>query len=137
MIRLTGQPIDINGVFDAARSPAAGAVVMFLGTVRETTGRHQTESLDYECYREMAENELTKLETQARRKWPLVECQIVHRLGHLTVGQISAAVAVSSAHRRDAFQAAEWLIDQIKQSVPIWKKENYADGTGEWVHPET
>ena len=110
---------------------------MFLGTVRERTGQRQTESLDYECYREMAEKELAELEARATETWPLVECTIVHRLGHLEVGEASVAIAASSPHRRDAFQAAEWLIDQIKQSVPIWKKENYVDGTGKWVHPET
>ncbi len=93
-------------------------------------------SLDYECYPEMAEQKLAELESQARRRWPLVECCVVHRLGHLELGEISVAVAVSSPHRDDAFTAGRWLIDTIKQDVPIWKRENWADGTTEWVHPK-
>ncbi|HUT12894.1 MAG TPA: molybdenum cofactor biosynthesis protein MoaE, partial [Thermoguttaceae bacterium] len=75
------------------------------------------------------------LETEARRRWPLVEAAIVHRLGHLPLGEISVAIAVSSPHRHAAFEAGRWLIDRIKEVVPIWKKENYADGSDEWVHP--
>ncbi|HQU47368.1 MAG TPA: molybdenum cofactor biosynthesis protein MoaE, partial [Pirellulales bacterium] len=66
---------------------------------------------------------------------PLVECALVHRLGHLKIGEASVAAAVSSPHRQAAFEAGQWLIDTLKQSVPIWKKENWADGTHEWVHP--
>ena len=110
-------------------------MVLFLGTTREFTGRRRTESLDYDCYREMAEKELSRLESVARNRWPIVECAIVHRVGHLELGETSVAVAVSSAHRPDAFEAARWLIDTIKEVVPIWKKENWADGTSQWVHP--
>ena len=108
---------------------------MFLGTTRELTGERRTESLDYECYPEMAQKQMAELETEARRKWPIVECAIVHRLGHLGLGEASVAIAVSSPHRRDAFEAGQWLIDRLKEVVPIWKKENWADGTSEWVHP--
>ena len=137
MIRLTDQPIETAAVLSSVQSPAAGAVVLFLGTVRAITGQRQTSSLEYECYTEMAEKELAELEAEARRRWPLAECMIVHRLGHLTVGESSVAIAVSSAHRRPAFEAGQWLIDSIKQVVPIWKKENYADGTSDWVHPDS
>ncbi len=136
MIQLTDQPIDVPAVVDAARSTAAGAVVVFLGTVRKTTDGRETDSLDYECYPEMAEKKLAELETEARQRWPLTDCAIIHRLGHLGVGEASVAVAASSLHRREAFEAAEWLIDRIKQVVPIWKKENYADGASDWVHPD-
>lgn len=135
MIRLTEGRIDVSEVIDAVRCPAAGAVVCFLGTVRETSDGRRTSSLEYECYAEMAKQKLVELETQARRRWPLGDCTIVHRLGHLPVGQTSVAIAASAAHRRAAFEAAQWLIDRIKEVVPIWKKENYADGTSEWVHP--
>jgi molybdopterin synthase catalytic subunit len=83
----------------------------------------------------MAEAKLAELEEEARRRWPLVGVAIVHRLGHLEVGEASVAIAVSAAHRRAAFEAGQWFIDRIKEVVPIWKKENWADGTGEWVHP--
>ncbi len=135
MIQLTDKPIDTAAVADAVRSPAAGAVVLFLGTVREETGGRQTDSLEYEAYSEMARAKLAELEREARRRWPLVRCAVVHRLGHLAVGEISVAIAVSSAHREPAFEAGKWLIDRIKQVVPIWKKENRADGTSQWVHP--
>lgn len=137
MIRLTDKPIDAAAVVDAVRSPAAGAVILFLGTVREVTDGRRTSSLEYECYAEMAEKKLAQLETEARARWRLSGCSIVHRLGHLPVGETSVAVAVSAAHRRAAFQAGQWLIDRIKETVPLWKKENYADGTSEWLHPRT
>jgi molybdopterin synthase catalytic subunit len=136
MIQLTGQPIDTEAVLRAVRSPAAGAAVLFLGTVRELTDGRRTESLDYECFAEMAQQQLNALEADARGRWPLLKCAVVHRLGHLEVGEISVAVAVSSAHRRAAFEAGGWLIDRIKEVVPIWKKENYADGAQEWIHPQ-
>ena len=135
MIALTREPIDTAAVLQHVASHQAGAVVLFLGTTREFTGQRQTESLDYDCYAEMAEKKMSELEQQARQRWPLVECAIVHRLGRLQLGEASVAIAVSSAHRQDAFQAGQWLIDTLKEVVPIWKKENWADGTTEWVHP--
>jgi len=135
MIQLAETPIDVTAVVDSVRSPASGAVVLFLGTVRERSNGRETSSLEYECYPEMAEKKLTELEAEARRRWPLTECTVVHRLGHLAVGEISIGVAVSAAHRHPAFEAGQWLIDRIKEVVPIWKKENYADGTSDWVHP--
>jgi len=135
MIQLTHNPIDPAALLELSRSPAAGAVVLFLGTVRLTTDGRQTASLDYEAYPEMARQTLADLEAEARRRWPLAECRVVHRLGRLAVGEVSVAIATSAAHRQPAFEAAAWLIDRIKQVVPIWKKENLADGTGRWVHP--
>jgi len=135
MIALTHEPLDPTGLLAQVSSPAAGAVVLFLGTTRELTAGRRTASLDYECYPQMAEKKLAELEAEARRRWPIVECAIVHRLGHLELGEASIAIAVSSPHRADAFAAGQWLIDTIKEVVPIWKRENWADGTHEWVHP--
>jgi molybdopterin synthase catalytic subunit len=135
MISLTHQSIDPAVVLAHVASHDAGAVVLFLGTTREFTKVRQTASLDYECYPEMAEKKLAELEAQARSRWPLTGCSIVHRLGHLGLGEASIAIAVSSPHRADAFAAGQWLIDTIKEVVPIWKQENWADGTSEWVHP--
>jgi molybdopterin synthase catalytic subunit len=135
VIRITSNPIDTQSVVNTVRSPAAGAVVLFLGTVREMTGRRRTESLDYECYDAMAHAQLAELETEARTRWNLVDCTIVHRTGHLAVGETSVAIAASAAHRAAAFEAASWLIDRIKEVVPIWKRENYVDGTHDWIHP--
>lgn len=135
MIALTNERIDTASLLESVSSPEAGAVVLFLGTTRGTTGGRSTESLDYECYPAMAERKLAELEDEARRRWPVLHCGIVHRLGHLEVGEASVAVAVSTAHRQAAFEAGKWLIDTLKEVVPIWKRENWSDGTTEWVHP--
>jgi molybdopterin synthase catalytic subunit len=135
MIRLTFDPIDYVELTEAVRSTATGAVVLFLGTVRELTGGRRTVALDYDAYRPMAEVKLKELETEARGRWPIDQVGIAHRLGRLELGEISVAVAVSCPHRQDAFEAARYLIDTLKATVPIWKKENWSDGTTEWVHP--
>ncbi|HEX5103033.1 MAG TPA: molybdenum cofactor biosynthesis protein MoaE [Pirellulaceae bacterium] len=135
MISLTSEPIDSAAVLAQVSSTDAGAVILFLGTTREFTHGRRTASLDYECYPEMAEKKLADLEAEARSRWPLTGCLIVHRLGHLELGEASIATAVSSPHRQAAFEAGKWLIDTIKEVVPIWKRENWADGRSEWVHP--
>ena len=135
MISLTHDPIDYHALTESVRSPQSGAVVLFLGTVRELTAGRQTVALDYEGYPEMARVKLEELEQAARSRWPIDKVGIVHRLGHLELGDISVAVAVSCPHRHQAFDAGRFLIDELKVSVPIWKKENWADGSTEWVHP--
>jgi len=135
LVALTELPIDVQRLVDRVRSPAAGAVVLFLGTVREVTAGRKSVALQYEAYASMAEAELTRLASEAQQQWDLCQYAVVHRVGHLRVGEISVAVALSAAHRRAAFEAGQWLIDRIKQTVPIWKQERYADGTAEWVHP--
>ena len=135
MVTLTSSHLDPTALLAQVASNDAGAVVLFLGTTREFTKGRQTASLDYECYPEMAEKKLAELEAEARRRWPIIHCAIVHRLGHLDLGEASIAIAVSSPHRGDAFAAGQWLIDTIKEVVPIWKQENWADGTSEWMHP--
>ena len=135
MIELTHAPIDHAAITDRVRSNLAGAVCSFLGTVREMTAGRRTSSLDYEAYPEMALKTLADLEAEARRRWPVIDCAIVHRLGHHDLGAISVVVAVSCPHRHQAFDACRWLIDTLKEVVPIWKKEVWADGTEEWVHP--
>jgi molybdopterin synthase catalytic subunit len=135
MIGLTDKPIDVQAVLESVRSPAAGAVVLFLGTTRGTTNGRRTDYLEYECYPEMAREKMAELGEDACRRWPLVGSSIVHRFGRLDVGEISVAIAVSAAHRKPAFEAGQWLIDRIKDVVPIWKREHWADGTSQWVHP--
>ena len=109
--------------------------MLFLGTTRELTDGRQTVALDYEAYNEMAERQLADLEAEARRRWPVIECSITHRLGRVPPTEASVAIAVSTTHRRDAFEAGQWLIDSLKHDVPIWKREQWSDGTQEWVHP--
>jgi molybdopterin synthase catalytic subunit len=135
MIELTREPIDCNSLLAKATRSEAGAVLLFLGTTRELTDGRRTVALDYEAYDEMAEKKLAELEAAARRRWPLVECSIVHRLGKVPLAEASVAIVVSTPHRADAFAAGQWLIDTLKRDVPIWKQEHWADGKSEWVHP--
>jgi molybdopterin synthase catalytic subunit len=135
MIAITEVALDHAAITESVRSNRAGAVCSFLGTVREMTGDRRTASLDYEAYPEMALKKLAELEEEARRRWPILEAALVHRVGYMDLGEISVVVAVSCAHRGQAFEACWWLIDRLKEEVPIWKKEVWADGTEEWVHP--
>lgn len=135
MISLTHEPINYQALTESVRSPNSGAVVLFLGTVRELTGGRRTVALDYEGYPTMAEAKLAELEAEACLRWPIDRVGIIHRLGHLDLGDISVAVAVSCPHREQAFEAGKFLIDELKVRVPIWKKENWDDGSTEWVHP--
>jgi molybdopterin synthase catalytic subunit len=135
MIRLQAEPIDYHALTEEVRTPACGGVVLFLGTVRELTEGRKTVALDYEAYPGMAEKKMTEIEEDVRSRWPVGEIAIVHRLGHLELGDVSVAVAVSCPHRMQAFEACRHAIDRVKEIVPIWKKENWADGTAEWVHP--
>ena len=135
MVEITEGPIDAAALTERVRSPDAGAVCAFLGTVRELTGDRRTASLDYEAYPEMALRKLAELEEEARGRWPILDLAMVHRVGRLDLGEISVVVAVSCPHRHQAFDACRWLIDTLKDVVPIWKRETWADGTEEWVHP--
>ena len=135
MTEITDQPIDYIRLIESVRSNQAGAVCSFLGTVREMTGTLQTVALDYEAYPGMAEKKLAEIEAEARIRWPIQEIAMVHRLGHLDLGEISVVVAVSCPHRAEAFAACRWLIDTLKEVVPIWKRERWADGSEEWVQP--
>lgn len=134
MTRLTRDPIDYHALTEAVRSPHCGAVALFLGTVRDLTGEYRTEFLDYEAYPPMAEKKLAEIEAEVRRRWAVGEVALVHRLGRLGVGEVSVAAAVSAPHRAAAFDACRYAIDTLKEVVPIWKRENASDGTGEWVH---
>jgi molybdopterin synthase catalytic subunit len=135
MIEITESPIDHQAVTEHVRSNRAGAVCTFLGTVRELTGSRRTVALSYEAYPEMALKKLRELELEARLRWPVIELALVHRVGDLDLGEVSVAIAVSCPHRHQAFDACRWLIDTLKESVPIWKKESWEDGSQEWVHP--
>ncbi len=135
MIAIQDDPIDHAKITDFVRSRDAGAVCTFLGTVREMTAGKQTLRLDYEAYPVMARKALLALEVEARGRWPIIEVALVHRVGTIELGEISVVVAVSTPHRGDAFEACRWLMDRIKESVPIWKREIGTDGAEQWVHP--
>ncbi len=135
MVRLTHEPIDYPSLAEQVRRSHCGGIVLFLGTVRDLTGERVTAALDYEAYAGMAENKMAEIEADTRRRWPVGEMAMVHRLGHLEVGDVAVGVAVSCPHRAEAFEACRHAIDRLKELVPIWKKENWADGSTEWVHP--
>ena len=136
MISLTRDPIDVSQLTESVRSPACGAVVLFLGTVREMTGDRRTLRLGYEAYPEMAVREMERICDEAARRWPGVRVAIAHRVGHLAIGDLAVVVAAAAPHRAEAFDACRFAIDTLKETVPIWKKEVATDGAY-WVdeHP--
>lgn len=131
-IALTSDPIDAARVTDSVRSTRCGAVLLFLGTVREMTGGRKTARLTYEAYPEMAHAQMVGLAREARARWSIEAVAMVHRTGTLELGEISVAIAVASPHRKEAFAAGEWLIDELKRIVPIWKQDHWADGVTRW-----
>ncbi|QDU76371.1 Molybdopterin synthase catalytic subunit [Bremerella volcania] len=135
MVELTEKPIDVPAITGTVTSPTSGAVVLFLGTTRQFTDAKETVTLTYTAYAPMATSEMEKLESQAKARWPIDQCVLIHRLGEVPIGEASVAVAVSTPHRRDAFEAASWLMDRLKELVPVWKKEHWSGGSTDWVHP--
>jgi molybdopterin synthase catalytic subunit len=113
---------------DAIKRGEDGAVVVFDGIVRNQTRGRQTLHLDYEAYREMAEKQMRELATEANTRFNVRHVTIVHRLGRLQIGETSVLIVVASAHRAQAYEASRWLIDTLKKTVPIWKKETFVDG---------
>ena len=134
-VELVEQTIDINAVLERVKHPQAGGIVLFLGTVRDNDRGRHVKFLEYEAYQPMALKEMNRVVEEARRRWPLLGIAIVHRLGHLGVGDISVAIAVSSGHRKEAFEAGRYAIDTLKQTVPIWKKEVWDAGEA-WIGSE-
>jgi MoaE-MoaD fusion protein len=126
---LAREPIDAEKLVAAAKQGEDGAVVVFDGIVRNHTRGRQTLHLDYEAYEEMAVKQMRELAVEARTRFGVRHVTIVHRLGRLEVGETSVLIVVASAHRTQAFEACRWLIDTLKTTVPIWKRETFADGS--------
>ncbi|MFD2208481.1 molybdenum cofactor biosynthesis protein MoaE [Virgibacillus halophilus] len=129
---LTTEPITINDVYEKVVRPEAGAVATFIGTVREFTKGKRTLFLEYQAYVPMAEKKLAQIGDEIAAKWEDTQTAIVHRTGKLAISDIAVAIAVSTPHRKDAFEASRYAIERIKEIVPIWKKENWEDGT-KWI----
>jgi molybdopterin synthase catalytic subunit len=125
---LTREPINAAQMIASAKQGEDGAVVVFDGIVRNQTRGRKTLYLDYEAYEEMAAKQMEELARQARSQFGVRQVTIVHRLGRLQIGESSVLIAVASAHRAQAFDACRWLIDTLKTTVPIWKKETFVDG---------
>jgi molybdopterin synthase catalytic subunit len=128
MMEIVENTIDRRKVVDSVAGPGSGAIVTFDGTIRDNARGKPVNHLYYEAYPEMAIKELRKIRDQAMQRWPLDKMSIVHRIGKMEIGESSVFIAVSSAHRRDAFEACRFAIDTLKTTVPIWKKEHYEDG---------
>ncbi|MEX2336830.1 MAG: molybdenum cofactor biosynthesis protein MoaE [Fulvivirga sp.] len=136
MVRITEYPIDPSNVTSSVYSDAAGAVNVFIGTVRSSTKDKKVVRLEFEAYHRMAVREIKKIIEQAKQRWPVHHITIHHRVGALKIGEIAVVIAVSSPHRKEAFEACQFAIDTLKETVPIWKKEIFEDGET-WVsaHP--
>jgi molybdopterin synthase catalytic subunit len=128
VVALTREAIDADRIVAAAKSGEDGAVVVFDGIVRNHSRGRRTLHLDYEAYEEMAVGQMRELGRKARERFAVRQVTMVHRLGRLEIGETSVLIVVASAHRSAAFEACRWLIDTVKQTVPIWKKETFVDG---------
>jgi len=133
MAELVRAPIDVMPLLEAARRPECGAIDLFLGTTRDHHDGKRVLRLEYEAYERMALSALTALERTASERFQLGHCAIVHRLGLVPVTEASVAVVTSAPHRAAAFDAARWVMDELKRSVPIWKKEHFDGGGAQWV----
>lgn len=133
---ITNEPLDVGAIARRVVPANCGAIVTLDGFVRQFTKGRETEYLVYEGYQPMALKEMEKLGTQAKEQFAIENVGIVHRLGKMEIGETSVVISVASPHRRAAFEACEWLIKELKRTVPIWKKEVYADGEM-WIEGET
>ena len=135
-IQLKTKPLSITTCYDFVAGPGCGGIDLFVGTVRNETKGNLVSALNFEAYEPMAKKELKKICNQIFDKWPVKKVAIHHRLGQLGIGDIAVIIAISAAHRDAAFNACRYAIDTLKKTVPIWKKEIFADGEV-WVaaHP--
>ncbi|WP_292365844.1 MULTISPECIES: molybdenum cofactor biosynthesis protein MoaE [unclassified Methanoculleus] len=133
MISVTEDNFDVNAVIGRVRRPDMGALVTFLGTVRDDGG---TEVMELEAYEEVAKKELATIRDEAFAKYPIAAVEVVHRIGRLRVGENILLIVVGAGHRKEAFDACEYILERIKESVPIWKKE-IGKGGERWVPGES
>ncbi len=136
MLYLTENKIDTNALIEFVQTAEAGAVDIFIGTVRSKTAHKKVVRLEYEAYDKMAVKQMQEIVNEACRRWEILKYAVVHRHGILEIGEVAVVVAIATPHRQAAFAACQYIIDTLKESVPIWKKEVYEDGEI-WVaaHP--
>jgi molybdopterin synthase catalytic subunit len=132
-ILVTEAPLDSAGIRRDALDPRAGAVVLFEGCARDHHDGRPVELLAYEAFVPMAEAELGRIRTEAMARFGLERCLVHHRLGPVPLTEAAVVVATAAGHRQEAFAAAAWIMDRIKEQVPIWKREHYQDGSRNWV----
>lgn len=136
-INVTKAKLDVTSIRQAAKDPGAGAVVVFEGCTRDTHDNRLVKVLAYEAFAPMAELELERIRQEAINMYNLDKCLIHHRLGEVPILETALVVACSATHRREALDATTWIIDQIKEHVPIWKCEKYVDGANAWVEGDS
>jgi molybdopterin synthase catalytic subunit len=132
---LVRAPIDPIAIIRSVSNPGNGAVLLFLGAVRQVNDGRDVTGIDYAAYEAMAQRELEAIATEASTKFHAADVAVQHRLGELAVEDVSVAIAVGHAHRDAAYAASRFVIEELKRRVPIWKREHYTDGTREWVDP--
>lgn len=132
-IEISNTPLNIQTCYDFVQDASCGGIALFVGTVRDKTKEKEVTLLDFSTYKPMAIQEMEKIAHQALEKFPIVKIAIHHAEGSLKIGQIPVIIAVSSPHRGAAFEACEYAIDTLKETVPIWKKEHFIDGEV-WVN---
>lgn len=132
MIKISDKPIDIQACIDAVQSERAGAIDVFIGTVRNHNNAKEVVRLEFETYDVMAVKKMEELASQAYDRWDIEKIVMIHRKGVLQIGDVAVVIAVSTPHRVASFEACQWLIDTLKTVVPIWKKEIYESGE-EWL----
>ena len=132
---LVERPLDSARLLEEVASPANGAAVVFVGTVREESDGRAVTGIDYSAYKGMAERELSAIVGEAAERFGTDRIVVEHRLGTLEVGEASIVIAAAHPHRARAFDAARFVIEEVKQRLPVWKREHYTDGTREWVDP--
>lgn len=130
---VTEEPIDPARMLGGALTPADGAALLFWGVVRQENDGRAVSQLEYSAYAAMAQKEMLRIADEAREAFGTGAIHVVHRVGRLDVGEASVAIAVASPHRAEAYEASRYVIEQLKQRVPVWKREGYVDGDTEWV----
>jgi len=136
MFKITNEVITAEDVIRAVETGDSGAIVTFLGTVRNNTAGRKVAYLEYRAYAPMAEKQMANIAQEIYEKWGLAHVAMIHRVGRLEIGEVSVAVAVASPHRKDGFEACDYAMNRLKQIVPIWKREVWEDGEEEWVKPD-
>ena len=135
MFKIVESEISLQDVIDAVDTPESGAIVTFVGVVRNNSKGRMVRYLEFEAYQPMAEKKMQDIADEIHSKWGLDKVAMLHRVGRLEIGEVIVAIAVASPHRHEAFAACQYAIDRLKEVVPIWKREVWQDGTEEWVKP--
>ena len=135
LCRVTADALDVAALLADTGAPEDGAVLLFLGIVRNHNEGRTVDHLDYHAYAPMAEATLREIVAEAQQRWEIGDVAVAHRTGTLAVGEASVAIAVAAPHRAAAYDASRYIIEELKQRVPIWKKEGYRNGDREWLAP--